>query len=189
MDGKKVMEKRLPWHFSIWICMNPPEARGNTITRYRLAEEHLVGAASEPAKNYDLLSVIMLCLGGPDGANYHGILRMLDVLLGSDTGEAEKRKILQDDYDIQMTQAIEREVSVMCNLSRGVREKGIAEGMAKGRAEGIVKGRAEGMAKGMLASIKSLVKNMNLSVEQAMSVLEIPDAERQMYRDLLNQQP
>lgn len=71
----------------------------------------------------------------------------------------------------------------MCNLSQGVREKGIAEGMAKG----IVKGRAEGMAENTLASIRSLVKNIGVSVEQAMSVLEIPEAERQKYRNLLNQ--
>lgn len=57
----------------------------------------------------------------------------------------------------------------MCNLSKGVREKG----------------RAEGMANGILASIKNLVKNMDVSVEQAMSVLEIPEAERQKYMDLL----
>ena len=118
----------------------------------------------------------MLCLGGPKGANYDGILRMLDVLLSHETSEAEKRKILQDDYDIQMTQTMEREVSVMCNLSKGVREKGRAEG------------RAEGMANGILASIKNLVKNMGVSVEQAMSVLEIPEAERQKYMDLLERQ-
>jgi len=120
--------------------------------------------------------IIMLCLGGPKGANYDGILRMLDVLLSHETSEAEKRKILQDDYDIQMTQTMEREVSVMCNLSKGVREKGRAEG------------RAEGMANGILASIKNLVKNMGVSVEQAMSVLEIPEAERQKYMDLLERQ-
>ena len=101
---------------------------------------------------------------------------MLDVLLSNETSEAEKRKILQDDYDIQMTQTMEREVSVMCNLSKGVWEKGIAEG------------RAEGMANGILASIKNLVKNMGISVEQAMSVLEIPETERQKYMDLLERQ-
>ena len=67
----------------------------------------------------------MLCLGGLDGENYDGVLRMLDVLLSNETSEAEKRKILQDDYDIQMTQTMEREVSVMCNLSKGVMEKGL----------------------------------------------------------------
>ena len=75
-----------------------------------------------------------------------------------------------------MTQTMEREVSVMCNLSKGVREKGVAEGMAKG------------MTNGILASIKNLVKNMGVSVEQAMSVLEIPEAERQKYMDLLERQ-
>ena len=49
----------------------------------------------------------------------------------SDGGEAEKRKIVQDDYDIRMTQTMDRELSVMCNLSKGVREKGIAEGLEK----------------------------------------------------------
>ena len=88
--------------YSIWICMNPPKVRENTITRYRLVEEHLAGAATEPVRNYDLLSIIMLCLGGPDGENYDGVLRMLDVLLSNETGEAEKRKILQSDYGIQM---------------------------------------------------------------------------------------
>ncbi len=158
--------------YSIWICMNPPKSRKNTITRYRLVEEHLVGEATEPVKNYDLLSIIIICLGGPDGENYDGVLRMLDVLLGSGTSEAEKRKILQDDYDIPMTREIEREVSVMCNLSKGVMEKS----------------HAEGMTDGILASIKNFVKNMGVSIEQAMSVLEVPEAERQKYMDLLERQ-
>ena len=80
--------------YSIWICMKPPQYRENTITRYRLVEEYLVGEGKEPIRNYDLLSIIMLCLGGPDGSNYDGVLRMLDVLLSNETSEAEKRKIL-----------------------------------------------------------------------------------------------
>ena len=85
---------------------------------------------------------------------------------------AEKRKILQDDYDIQMTQTMEKEVSVMCNLSKGVMEKGMTKGMTNG----------------ILTSIKNLIKNMGVSFEQAMSVLEIPEAKRQKYMDLLEQQ-
>ena len=159
--------ERIKKVYSIWICMNPPKYRKNSITRYRLVEEQLVGEAVEPVKNYDLLSIVMLCLGGPGGGNYEGVLRMLDVLLSNETSEVEKRKILQDDYGIQMTQTMEQEVSVMCNLSKGV--------------------EAKGMTNGILASIKNLVKNLGMSVEQAMSVLEIPEAERQNYRDLLKQ--
>ena len=172
---------------SIWVCMSPPGERKNTITRYRLTEEHLIGEAVEPVRNYDLLSIIMLCLGGPDGDNYDGVLRMLDVLLSSETGEAEKRRILQDDYDIQMTRTMEKEVSIMCNLSAGVEEKGIAKGMAKGLAKGRVEGRAEGITDTYLASIKSLMEEMSMSAEKAMSVLRIPEAERPKYLELLEQ--
>ena len=101
-------------------------------------------------------------------ANYDGVLRMLDVLLSNETSEAEKRKILQDDYDIQMTQTMEREVSVMCNLSKGVEEKGVA--------------------KGILTSIKNLTETMGLTIEQAMAALKVPEGERQKYTDMLEQQ-
>ncbi len=166
--------------YSIWICMNPPKVRENTITRYRLVEEHLVGEAMEPVRNYDLLSIVMLCLGGPDGANYDGVLRMMDVLLSNETSETEKRKILQDDYDIQMTRTMEQEVSVMCNLSKGVMEKG----MERGRVEGM----AKGMTNGILSSIKSLMETMGMTIEQAMAALKVPEDEKQKYMDLLERQ-
>lgn len=44
------------------------------------------------------------------------------------------------------------------------------------------------MADGILSSIKNLVTNMGVSVEQSVSVLEIPEAEWQKYVDLLEQQ-
>ena len=165
--------------YSIFICMDPPKSRRNTITRYRVVEENLVGKANEPVENYDLLSVVMLCLGGPKGENYDGVLRMLDVLLSNKISEAEKRNILQDDYNIQMTQTMDREVSVMCNLSKGVREMGRAEGLAEGRAEGHVE-RA-------LSDLRNLMETLGLTIEQAMAALKVPEVERQKYMDLLQQ--
>ena len=53
--------------------MNPLKKRENTITRYRMVEEHLVSETVEPVRNYDPLSIIMLCLGEPDGENYGGV--------------------------------------------------------------------------------------------------------------------
>lgn len=163
--------------YSIWICRNPPQYRGNTIARYRMTEEQLVGKVVEPVVNYDLLSIIMLCLGGPEQENYDGILRMLDVLLSSEVSEQEKRDVLENEYGIQMTKTMESEVSTMCNLGRSVMEKGLAEGEAKGMEKG--------MAKGIVSSIKNLAKNMGMSVEQAMSVLEIPESERQKYMEMM----
>lgn len=111
----------------------------------------------------------MLCLGGPEGENYDGVLRLLDVLLSHETDEAEKRKILQEDYDIQMTKAMETEVSVMCNLSKGVLEKGFTKGMNEGRAQG----REEGRTNGILDSLKNLMRTTGFTIETQIREMRI----------------
>ena len=162
--------------YSIFVCMAPPQKRQNSITRYRLTEENLVGHINEAVQNYDLLSVVILCLGGPDGENYDGVLKLLDVLLSSEAGIAEKRQILQDDFDIPMTETLESEVQAMCNLSQGVEEKGR------------IKGRAEGRAEGLLASIRNLMANTGWPLEKAMEILGVPEVDRSKYADLLQKQ-
>lgn len=151
-------------------------------------EEQLVGDASEAVRNYDLLSIVMLCLGGPGGENYDGVLRLLDVLLSSESSEAEKRWVLRDEYDIQMTQTLESEVSVMCNLSKGVIEKSWKKGIAAGHAAGRAAGRAEGYAERALSDLQNLTETLGLTIEQAMAALKVPEAERQKYRELLERQ-
>lgn len=159
--------------YSIWICMNPPKKRRNTITRYRMAEENLVGKVQEKIENYDLLSVIMICLGGPDDKNYSGILKLLDTLFTNRTATAEKKKILQEEFDIHMTQHLEREVSAMCNWSDGIEEKGIEKGIEKG------------MLKRGLTDLRNLMETLGLTLEAAMAALKIPESERAVYAELL----
>lgn len=162
--------------YSIWVCMNPPGRRKNSIIRYRLAEEPLVGESAEPPQNYDMLSIVLLCLGGPESGNYGGILRMLDILFSQDTSAAQKRKILQDDCGIQMTQRLETEMSNMCNLSKGVIDKSLAQG------------REKGILENTLSSIQNLMETLGLSAAQAMAALKVPEPDRQKYMDLLARQ-
>jgi hypothetical protein len=152
--------------YSIWICMNPPKNRGNSITRYSVKEENLVGDVKEKVEDYDLLTAVMICLGDSNGENYSGILKLLDILLSSERKPEEKKKILENDFSIEMTKSLEREVSVMCNLSKGVEEKGIT--------------------KGILASIQNLMESMSWSAEQAMNALKIPEEERSKYANEIN---
>lgn len=67
---------------------------------------------------------------------------MMDILLSNEIGEAEKRKILQDNYDIEITRTMEKEVSDTDNLCEGIMEKG--------------------MAKGIIRAIKNLMETMDL---------------------------
>ena len=171
--------------YSIWICMNPPKYRKNSINRYSITEEQLIGSCSERKENYDLLTAIMICLGDSDDENASGILKLLEVLLSSDREVKEKKEILQNDFSIEMTKTLEREVSTMCNLSKGVEEKGIQKGIEQGIQKGIEQGIEQGIEKGILLSIRNLMETMGWSVEQAMEVLKIPEEEKSKYLDEL----
>lgn len=124
--------------YSIWICLNPPKNRENSITRYAIGEENLVGNVKEKKANYDLMVAIMICLGGAGDKDYTGVLKLLDVLLSTKTNPAEKCRILEDDFHIEMTQTLESEVSLMCNLSKGVEENGIKKGIEQGKIYGAI---------------------------------------------------
>ena len=121
--------------------------------------------------------------------NYSGVLRLLDVLLSDETSVDEKRQILQEDYDIPMTQTLTEEVSQMCDLSKGIWDKAMTEGRAAGRAEGKAEGkaegRAEGKAEGILTSLKSLMETMSCTIEQAMAAMKVPEDERDKYAELV----
>ena len=162
--------------YSIFICMNPPNYRKNTINQYSIQEENLIGEFDENVEYYDLLTGIIICLGDVED-EMTGILKLLEVLLSSERSTKEKREILQEEFNIKMTQELEREVSEMCNLSEGVEQKGIAKGIAKGRTYGIVEGIA--------TSIRNLMESMGWSIEQAMDALQIPTEERNGYLNML----
>lgn len=150
---------------SIWICADPPKYRENTITRYAVREENVVGDTAEKRENYDLITAVIVCLGNAGDDKYTGILKLLDVLLSSERKPDEKKRILQDDFNIKMTKELESEVLLMCNLSKGIEEKGIKEGIKEG----------------ILSSIQNLMESMGWSAEQAMAALKIPESERVQY--------
>lgn len=157
--------------YSIWVCADPPKYRQNTVTRYVVSEENLIGEVTEKKENYDLLTAVMICLGGPEDDNYGGILRLLDVLLSSEKNAEEKKRILQEDFDIKMTKELESGVADVCNLSKGVEEKGIAIGIEQGT----------------LQAIKNLMDTLKLTTEQAMAALKVPENEWLKYVGKLNE--
>ena len=62
--------------YSIWICTQPSDGFENTLTRYSIKPEQLIGEAQEETENYDLMSVVMICLGKPGTENHKGILEL-----------------------------------------------------------------------------------------------------------------
>lgn len=100
---------------------------------------------------------------------YYGILKLLDVLFSMDIAVTEKKRILQDEFGIMMTEELESEVWDMCNFSDGIERRGYE----RGRNEGIV------------IAIKNLMKTMGLTLSQAMDTLLIPESDREQYAKVL----
>ena len=75
------------------------------------------------------------------------------------------------------------------SLERG-RSEGLREGRSEGRSEGLREGRSEGLregrSEGIMASVRNLMKNMGLSIIEAMNALEVPEEERQRYIEALS---
>lgn len=167
--------------YSIWVCMNPPKNRRNTITQYSIQEKHIIGDAVEQVRNYDLMSAVMICLGDEDDKNYGGLLKFLEVLLSEEKSPETKKEILETEFDVPMTQTLESEVRRMCNLSQGVMERAMEKGVAKG----IGIGEERGENKATLNAIRNVMNSFKVSADAAMDALHIPEADRAKYRAML----
>ena len=144
--------------YSIWIQMNVDEDKANSITKYRIAEEQVVGNVSEKESNYDLLTIIMLRLGAANEAGGRPILRLLDILLSAEIKPNEKKTLLEKNFDISMSAKMKKEANAMCNLGEGIREQ--TEQSTR------------------IDDVLNLMKSFKISAEEAINALRIPDSER-----------
>lgn len=90
----------------------------------------------------------------------------MGVLLSSEMKQEQKKEILEHDFDIPMTEVLERQVEEMCNLSKGVEEKGVE--------------------KTELLAIKNLMQKLKMTAEQAMDTLDIASDKRAKYSSMIS---
>ena len=65
----------------------------------------------------------------------------------------------------------------MCNLGMAVELKGVEKGIQ----QGIEQGRKQGEENKLLENIKSLMKTLNFTVQQAMDALQVPKEDQDYY--------
>ena len=128
--------------YSIWICSEVPENRKNSIFRYRISEDVFAGKTREreQKQHYDMMTALILCLGKPQDKKENMALDLLSSLLSEELSAEEKLKILNEEFQIPITQQLDEEVSLMCNLSQGIENRGIQKGMEKGIEKGKIQG-------------------------------------------------
>ena len=132
--------------YSIWVCMNMEE---NSLSHIHLVKDDLVGYHDWRGK-LNLFNIVMIGLAKelPGQGEQYELHRLLGALFAEGLTAGERLNIIKEEYDIPIEQTIEQEVDVMCNLSQGIKEAGIAEGREEGRVEGREEGREEGRVEG-----------------------------------------
>ena len=111
--------------FSIWVCMSMGE---NSMAYVHLAKDDLLG--SYPWKGgLDLLNIVLIGIANelPEHDEKYELHRLLSTLLSMELTAKEKLGIIKTEYNIPVDDKIREDVSAMCNLSQGIREKGGAE--------------------------------------------------------------
>ena len=81
----------------------------------------------------DLLNIILIGISDelPVHDDKYELHRLLGALLSKELSADEKLNIIESEYDIPVEDSIRKDVNVMCNLSQGIKEDGIAIGEAK----------------------------------------------------------
>ncbi len=153
--------------YSIWICMDAPDYIGNAISEYSIKKMDIIEGMPDIKEAYDKMSVILICLnrGQQKSSDEKGLIGMLITLFANDIDVKDKEKILSDDYGIAMSHDIVREMGHMCNLSEGIWERGVREGIE------------QGIERGSLLKIVRLIRSKLIkgkSVKDISDILEEP---------------
>ena len=152
--------------YSIWICMNREK---NTLEHIYLTKESLLGEEQWKGR-LDLLNIIMIGLAEeiPEQDEEYELHRLLGTLLSQHLEAKEKMQIVEEEYHISMEQKLGEDLKIMCNLSQGVKE----EGIAMGHKFGLEQGRREGRREAILETINNVISSMH---EKGYTVMEIAD--------------
>ena len=134
--------------YSIWICTMPTKKWEYNISRYRFTEEHLIGRTQAERSHYDLITIVLVCLGSKSHKQLKGILRLLNMLLLDNMGSQEKQELLAIEFNVTMTPHLEKGVATMCNLSEGIERRGERRGEKREEKRGRKLGEEVGEKRG-----------------------------------------
>ena len=110
--------------YSIWVCMNEEE---NSLNHFHLVDNKIVGNKTWKGM-LDLFNIVMVGITNKESKTEEFPLHhLLNTLLSDEMSPKRKMDVIHSEYDIPMNADFEEEVSDMCNLSLGVREKAMQE--------------------------------------------------------------
>ena len=104
------------------------------------------------------------------------LIEMLRIIFKEKASALVKKRQLEEEYDIHLTEDETKELSKMCNLSEGVYNSGFNDGVNVG-----TRNKAK-------EDLQNLIESTGWSLEKAMQALRIPLEEKDHYEKALKKQ-
>lgn len=162
---------------SIWICMDADSDEAS-INRIVLSQETLFGK-EVPLSNLHKVQGVIVRLRSNENSEKtkNKLIDMLEELLRKESSDIKKKKLL-DDYGLKMSDATERSLGNMCNLSEVLIEQGDKQGFERGDKHGFERGDKHGFERGKVTaryedgmSIEQIAEKSNITVDVVIGIL------------------
>ena len=153
--------------YSIWICMDT-EADEDSIIELGLQPRVIYGNTSWlPQRSIMNGAVIRIRSRADVEESKNKLIAMLEVLFSCRARQDKMNRL--EEYGLEMTTELEGCVNDMCNISDLLVEESEERGEKQAR----------------LDSIRTLMRKLNQTAEEAMDTLDIEEKDRETYRKLL----
>ena len=150
-----------------------PQKDSDTITEYYLAKKDVYGKPVKSGK-YDYISISFIRLStGKNQNSGNSLINMLDTLFSNKIDAESKKIILTKDHQMQMTREFEGGIDTMCNVSLGIREEALAEGIELGITQGIENTYCQQIKKKLEKnqSLETIANALELDIETIRSIV------------------
>ena len=189
--------ERLKRVYSIWICTDPPQKLRGRLIRWPLGwpartEEFTPDWFTEVAAMggkwlFDLMRVAIICADTPGAP---GLTGFLGTLLSPGLDSVKRSELLRTRYNINLEVDVGEEGSTMGKfISERLKHEWRDEGLREGREEGMALGRGEGRLEALVSSVRNLMRNAGLPLDQAMDMLGIAETDRGPCAELIAGSP
>ena len=119
--------------YSIWICFDVAEYMANTITRFKITKEDILGMVDLPETDYNLMEFILIRLGTDSTLTGNRVIDFLNTIFGSETQKTMNLRL--ETLGFSGTSVME-EVNNMMSFSERTLARGMERGMERGLREG-----------------------------------------------------
>lgn len=124
--------------YSIWLCPMVPKEVEYTITSYKMTKSNIYGVIPD-GEYYDLLEVVIVCLGKEaNKSNGTKLHQLMSTLLSTTIKLEQKKDILKEEFQIETTKEFDERVRFMCNLADGIEAKAKLEELISLVNEGLL---------------------------------------------------